>query len=313
MKVFFTCVFLICSLFSISQEFSKEELQGKINPSTHPSFSKIPNGYSTRSQDYLRTDVVNAFLEMASAAKQEGIELIIVSATRNFDRQAAIWNRKWNNLDLRKSKRASKILTYSSMPGTSRHHWGTDFDINSVEPTYFKTGKGKQVYEWLFLNAYKYGFFQPYQEYKNEPRSGYFEEKWHWSYYPIASKMLAQYNSKITEEDLEGFEGSKYADDIEVIAKYVNGIITYPFTLGYYPLPKLDKPELVADVKIEVSKSRPVLESQTTSTTIITPKENKMQPIAREKIVVEYFSERPEFKSQKRDLTFRNWINSQSN
>ena len=31
------------------------------------------------------------------------------------------------------------------MPGTSRHHWGTDIDFNSVDPAYFKTATGIKV------------------------------------------------------------------------------------------------------------------------------------------------------------------------
>jgi len=48
------------------------------------------------------------------------------------------------------------------MPTASRHHWGTDVDINSVDPDYFLNGTGLQEYEWLKKNAYKYGFCQPY-------------------------------------------------------------------------------------------------------------------------------------------------------
>jgi len=44
------------------------------------------------------------------------------------------------------------------MPTASRHHWGTDVDINSVDPDYFMNGTGLKEYEWLKKNAYKYGF-----------------------------------------------------------------------------------------------------------------------------------------------------------
>ncbi|NJK84501.1 MAG: M15 family metallopeptidase [Saprospiraceae bacterium] len=41
-------------------------------------------------------------------------------------------------------ERALKILKYSSMPGTSRHHWGTDIDLNSFSNSYFEQGEGKK-------------------------------------------------------------------------------------------------------------------------------------------------------------------------
>ena len=31
-------------------------------------------------------------------------------------------------------------MNYSAMPTASRHHWGTDVDINSVDPEDFETG-----------------------------------------------------------------------------------------------------------------------------------------------------------------------------
>lgn len=313
MKFIFTHVFLFFTLLSFSQSYTPEELQGKIDPATHPSFSKIPNGYSTRSQDYLRTEVVEAFLKMAEAAKKDGIDLIIVSATRNFTRQAVIWNRKWSQLDISKKERAQSILKYSSMPGTSRHHWGTDFDLNSVEPSYFKTGKGKRVYEWLFYNAYKFGFFQPYQEYDTQTRTGYLEEKWHWSYYPIANEMLIEYNALFTEKDLDGFEGSRYAKKVEVIKTYVNGIITYPFPIGQFPLPTKETPKAIAESVVDTPKEKNKIKETVVVAQVITPKEKVEEKIQPRKIVVEYFSERPIIASQTTNITFRSWLDQKGN
>ena len=57
------------------------------------------------------------------------------------------------------------ILEYSSAPGTSRHHWGTDMDINALQNDYFSNkGNGAFLYEWLQKNAAKFGFCQPYNK-----------------------------------------------------------------------------------------------------------------------------------------------------
>jgi zinc D-Ala-D-Ala carboxypeptidase len=53
-------------------------------------------------------------------------------------------------------------MQYSSMPGTSRHHWGTDVDLYALDDIYFTYGDGKIVYDWLLANAANYGFCQPY-------------------------------------------------------------------------------------------------------------------------------------------------------
>ena len=82
---------------------------------------------------------------MQRAALYDTIQLIIVSGTRNFKEQKAIWNRKWNRYNNLKSiDRIKKILEYSSMPSTSRHHWGTDLDLNNLNNSYFTSGKGKK-------------------------------------------------------------------------------------------------------------------------------------------------------------------------
>lgn len=85
------------------------------------------------------------------------------------------------------------------MPGTSRHHWGTDVDITSVSSDYFRKDKqGKILYQWLQDNMPKYGFCQSFSEGR---KGGYQPEEWHWSYKPIAKKYLAAY--KITLEQNE--------------------------------------------------------------------------------------------------------------
>ena len=76
-------------------------------------------------------------------------------------------------------ERARMILTYSSMPGTSRHHWGTDMDLNKDNNGYFATGEGLKVYEWLQAHAHEYGFCQPYTPKGPNRPEGYNEEKWH--------------------------------------------------------------------------------------------------------------------------------------
>ena len=63
----------------------------------------------------------------------------------------------WQEID-----KAIDILTYSSMPGTSRHHWGTDIDFNSLENSYFDAGDGLKVYEFLKRCGEELGFMQVY-------------------------------------------------------------------------------------------------------------------------------------------------------
>lgn len=215
----------------------KMYLLGQFEPQEDSLFVMIEDQYSDGSGrgGFMHRDAFQAFKKMHAAAKDAGISLTILSPTRNFYRQKGIWERKWNGETLVKGKdlsksqpdpvlRAKTILEYSSMPGTSRHHWGTDIDINAFENSYFESGKGLKEYEWLLANGPEYGFCQPYTQ-KGEARpNGYEEEKWHWSYTPVAEKYLSAYKRMIKYEDIKGFMGAETAEAIDVIPNYVDGI-----------------------------------------------------------------------------------------
>jgi D-alanyl-D-alanine dipeptidase len=212
-----------------------DSLTGRVDPSKDPAFARIPDKYISGSRVWGHKDAVEAFARMAEAAARNGYRLRIVSAFRSFDDQKEIWEDKWTGKTLVEGKklprstpdpkaRAIKILEYSSMPGTSRHHWGTDFDFNSLSNSYFRSGEGKRIYDWLTQHAAEYGFCQPYTAKGAGRLNGYEEEKWHWSYTPVASWYLRQYPVDVGYERLTGFEGAAAAKDIDVIANYVQGI-----------------------------------------------------------------------------------------
>jgi LAS superfamily LD-carboxypeptidase LdcB len=233
MKFVFAFLFLT---FSFAQNFvDKNYLLGKFNPSTDSRFIRLTSSYAKGSalHKFLRKETFKAFQKMQKAAKKDGVTLFIVSATRNFDSQKKIWEDKWNgkvkveDKDLTtisdSTERARLILLYSSMPGTSRHHWGTDIDINDTEEEYFDTEVGKKVYQWLSAHASEYGFCQPYTS-KINGRTGYEEEKWHWSYVPLSNSFLEEYKRQIQYEDINGFRGSETAKSLFVIQNYVDGV-----------------------------------------------------------------------------------------
>lgn len=216
-------------------QITKELLVGKFEPSTNTSFIQVPIPYANRKGLYLLKETYEAFLKMQEKAKSEGVTLTIISATRNFNYQKTIWEAKWqgkrlvNGLNLSNFKgsdreKAELILKYSSMPGTSRHHWGTDVDFNSVDGNYFDTKEGAKVYNWLLINAKDFGFCQPYIAFGEKRSSGYQEEKWHWSYLPLASKFLTDYKEQIDYSDIQGFLGDDQAKALNVIHDYVLGI-----------------------------------------------------------------------------------------
>ncbi|NNF34995.1 MAG: M15 family metallopeptidase [Saprospiraceae bacterium] len=211
-------------------------IMGQFDPTTHKDFTIIPRQYADRDSMYMRKDAFNDFVRMYEVAFKDSINLVIRSAARNFDYQKGIWERKWNGTtilsdgvnaatDIQDPKeRALKILEYSSMPSTSRHHWGTDIDLNSFNNGWFEEGEGLKLYNWMLGHAHEYGYCQPYTEKGSERPEGYNEEKWHWSYTPVSKPLLQLAAKELKNEMIKGFLGHEQATTIDVVSKYVLGI-----------------------------------------------------------------------------------------
>jgi LAS superfamily LD-carboxypeptidase LdcB len=203
--------------------YTFNDLTGRIALEKHPEFTRVSGNLSTK-EEYIRTETYEAFKRMVEAARKDGINLMIVSGTRTYTRQTEIWEEKWERYSGGDLEKAKEILEYSSMPGTSRHHWGTDIDINSTEVEYFETEKGKREYAWLVEHAGHFGFFQTYIKKGDLRMEGYKEEKWHWSYYPIADQMMRAYKRMISYEDIKGFSGAELAPELNVLEHFVEGV-----------------------------------------------------------------------------------------
>lgn len=205
-----------------------EELLGNVRPAEDSAFSELPARMCSRDGLYLRTEARNAFVAMHDSALANGIRLTALSATRTFGHQRAIWNRKWarpHYMGWTDIDKARDILLYSSMPGSSRHHWGTDVDIHSLEPSDFIQGDGAQVVAWLRKKAHHFGFVEVYTA--DPARTGYQPEAWHWSYLPLAQPFLEALNAAHLSGELqgfEGFEGADTADSLGLMEHYINGV-----------------------------------------------------------------------------------------
>ncbi len=152
----------------------------------------------------LQDEVYQAFLAMQKAALKDGIFIEIVSGYRSFDRQRKIWNRKYESYvdrGLTPQEAMKRIIEYSTIPGTSRHHWGTDIDIidkNALQPenvlveeNYKVQGVYRRLGIWMDLNAENFGFVLVYTDIIG--RKGFHYEPWHYSYKTISSKYLREY------------------------------------------------------------------------------------------------------------------------
>jgi LAS superfamily LD-carboxypeptidase LdcB len=211
-------------------------IMGRFNPALDSSFVLIEPKYADREGMYMKKAAYLSFINMWEAAKAAGIDLVIRSAARNFDYQKSIWEKKWTGKTLlsdgsnalkdygNSKDRALKILEYSSMPGTSRHHWGTDIDLNNFNNSWFESGKGLELFNWLTQNAASFGYCRPYTKKDAVRQNGYNEEKWHWSYMPL-SKVYTKYaEENLKNEAIDGFLGSSVNEEINIVTNYVLGI-----------------------------------------------------------------------------------------
>jgi len=222
----------------IPQYIDLNFVMGKFAIQEHSHLVRIDAKHADNGNRYMHKTAYQAFQKMFDAAAADGISMKIKSAARNFDYQKGIWERKWNGATLLEGKinaaktfadptqRAQAILKYSSMPGSSRHHWGTDIDINAFENSYFENGEGKKVYDWMINNAHKYGYCQPYTKKDENRPNGYEEEKWHWSYLPVANDCMRVVENEMKNELITGFLGSEQAKAIDIYSNYIFGINT---------------------------------------------------------------------------------------
>lgn len=151
----------------------------------------------------LVNEVAEAFNEMAFEANKDGLKIWCASGYRSFNYQKNLWNAKYDyyrSKGYKDKDTVGEIIKYSAIPSTSRHHWGTDLDIvdasgyklkNSLKQEHFNEGGEYQFLRyWLKINAEKFNFHLVYTD--NASRTGFRFEPWHYSYKPLALKMLPQ-------------------------------------------------------------------------------------------------------------------------
>lgn len=167
-----------------------------------------------RSGQLLHPQALVAFERLCADAREKGFDPLVVSGFRNFERQRTIWNRKAAGLrpvldsggaeldvaQLSPEQVVFAILRWSALPGASRHHWGTDFDVvdaAAMAQNYAPQLTPAEVADegifgpfhlWLderIASGQSYGLFRPYAE----DRGGIAPERWHLSYAPRSREL----------------------------------------------------------------------------------------------------------------------------
>ncbi|ART79513.1 M15 family metallopeptidase [Oceanisphaera avium] len=165
-----------------------------------------------------------AFMAMQKAALAAGFNLAPASSYRSFERQLSIWNAKYEGqrpvldahsqpldaLSLAPVERINTILHWSALPGTSRHHWGSDLDVYdpdllpagtklALEPwEYDEGGYFYPLSQWLNANMARFGFYLPFAS----ANGGVAREPWHLSFRSLAKECAQQLTPELVAHAL---------------------------------------------------------------------------------------------------------------
>ena len=183
----------------------------------------------------LEKETYSAFIKMKDAAEKDGIVIKLVSGFRDFYRQQMIWNNKYkkftNEFSLDGPTAIKEIIRFSTIPGTSRHHWGTEIDIIDknfenekdllISKKYEEGGIFNSLKKWMDKNSKRFGFYIVYDDDSNRP--GFEYEPWHYTYKPISDLYQREFlklnlKSIISKTKVEGKE---FIND-EFIKKYID-------------------------------------------------------------------------------------------
>ena len=211
----------------------KAYLLGHFRPDTTPDFVRLSPTLTSDPSAYLRSAAAAAVAELVQEAAGDGVRLVVISATRSFQGQRMIWDSKFTGERLAVGRnlahdypdttaRCLAILQYSSAPGISRHHWGTDLDFNRTDRDYWRGGEGLAALTWLERHAARFGFVMAYPPDRGH---GYAYEPWHWSYQPMARPLLRNYYHQLVgPDDIAGFAGAGAVRKLKWKEWYVYGV-----------------------------------------------------------------------------------------
>ncbi|WP_407444626.1 M15 family metallopeptidase [Fibrobacter sp.] len=171
---------------------------------------EVQNGYLVDSS------IVPFLNKLTESAKNSGFELRIESAYRPFEKQLSIWNRKARGelpllsatgepMEVPKDEKelTYAILTWSALPGASRHHLGTDIDVvdgascpegYEVELTPAECSGMFAKFHQFLSNAIEkdesFGFNRVFVSGRGKIRP----EQWHIAHLPTSRKKLEKFS-----------------------------------------------------------------------------------------------------------------------
>ena len=144
----------------------------------------LDNSYA-KSGIYLVKEAKDNIERLISDAKEDGMNIRVISAYRSYTYQENLYNNYVKNDGVENAD------TYSARPGYSEHQTGLVVDVTKAYDN-FNNFENTDEYNWMLENASNYGFILRYPKDK-ENITTYSFEAWHYRYVGVelAKKIKA--------------------------------------------------------------------------------------------------------------------------
>jgi LAS superfamily LD-carboxypeptidase LdcB len=136
--------------------------------------SKVADKYVLpgKKEQYFHGDALEFLADMLDEAKEDGIDLKIVSAYRSFDEQEDVKGQFTQIY-------GSGSNAFSADQGYSEHQLGTTVDFTDpITAGAYLIFANTKEYQWLLTNAHRFGFILSYPS----GNTFYIFEPWHWRF-----------------------------------------------------------------------------------------------------------------------------------
>ena len=160
----------------------------------------------TRNGKLVHKEIKCSLEQMIDDAREEGLELIICSAYRDYEKQASLVEEsiiRYMNEGYDYKEAHFKTMCYLAMVGRSEHHSGLAVDLVGVAYQILDEGQADTPEnKWLNEHAHEYGFILRYPK-NREEITGILYEPWHFRYVGELAASYMKENQLCLEEFLD--------------------------------------------------------------------------------------------------------------
>ena len=164
--------------------------------------TKVGNG------QYVDSRIAPELEAMLAAAREDGVEISIISSYRSYDRQVSLYKNKIRRLERQgysKAEATEEAGTVVAVPGMSEHATGLALDLASKSyPVLEEEQENTDAYQWLMQHCMEYGFILRYPKDKEEI-TGIIYEPWHFRYVGVEHARIIMEQGLCLEEYLEQY------------------------------------------------------------------------------------------------------------